>query len=96
MNLKDEHGYQMSTYMLKKAMGCKPGPRGGLDWPDDGMNETNIDGTIVYVAPKGRKLGRRLHRAFAICQCGKHVPAGRLRQHMKSHKIGVEHDKRRV
>jgi hypothetical protein len=28
-----------------------------------------------------RNDGRRKHRVFAICPCGRHVPAGRMFQH---------------
>lgn len=49
--------------------------------PDEGMPERLIDGVRVYVAPRLRP-GRRFHRVTAICDCGRHIPVGRLHQHI--------------
>lgn len=54
--------------------------------PKEGMEEREIQGVRVYVKPSlsgGTRLTRRCnHRVFAICECGRHVPAGRLHQHI--------------
>lgn len=51
--------------------------------PDEGMQVRWIQGVQVYVKPivrvKGTKSSR--HRVYVICECGRHVPAGRLHQH---------------
>lgn len=51
--------------------------------PREGMPERVINGVRVYVKPvvdEGRRRNFRL-RVTAICECGKHVPVGRLHQH---------------
>ena len=50
--------------------------------PAEGMPEREVHGVLVYVAPLNPATSRRrLHRIYAICTCGTHVPAGRLHQH---------------
>lgn len=53
--------------------------------PKEGMPEREIQGVRVYVTPStsGGTRQRRSckHRVFAICDCGQHVPTGRLHQH---------------
>ncbi len=52
-------------------------------WPDEGIPEQLVQGVRVYVTPAVRVPGRKSskHRAMAICNCGQHVPCGRLHQH---------------
>lgn len=59
--------------------------------PKDGMAERLIDGVRVYVAPIVPGWGKRWTRngpkhwqglrVMAICDCGRHIPVGRLHQH---------------
>lgn len=58
------------------------GLRAGGHLPPEGMAERFIDGVRVYVAPvvKGDRRVRG-HRVYAICDCGRHIPVGRLHQH---------------
>lgn len=53
--------------------------------PKEAMPERLIQGVRVYVKPQRVLLpGERKsssHRIFAICECGQHVPTGRLHQH---------------
>jgi len=53
--------------------------------PVEGMEERLIQGVRVYVKPLPPKTGPRRNfcglRVMAICDCGRHVPVGRLRQH---------------
>lgn len=58
------------------------GLKAGGHLPTDGMAERLIDGVRVYVAPKVAGNRRvRGHRVYAICDCGRHIPVGRLHQH---------------
>lgn len=57
--------------------------------PPEGMPERVIDGVRVYVKPlpdppEGAPRRRNWQglRVYAICDCGKHVPVGRLHQHI--------------
>lgn len=55
--------------------------------PKEGMPEREIQGVRVYVKPstfndRGTRRRGLKHRVFAICDCGQHVPVGRLRQHV--------------
>jgi len=52
--------------------------------PDEGMEERDIQGVRVYVRPIVRVPGVKssAHRVIAICNCGRHVPTGRLHQHV--------------
>jgi hypothetical protein len=58
---------------------------GVRELPIEGMPEREIQGVRVYVAPQAPLASgqrkRSTHRVFAICECGKHVPVGRLHQH---------------
>jgi len=63
--------------------------------PKEGMPERKIQGLTVYVKPApeprlvnapgsiyhGKPFKSSRHRIMVICDCGKHVPAGRMRQH---------------
>lgn len=55
--------------------------------PAEGMSIREIQGVQVYVKPlaDGPRLPRHgkrsSHRVIAICNCGQHVPVGRLHQH---------------
>lgn len=53
--------------------------------PVEGMPERVIQGVRVYVKPLAAKVGLRRNfqglRVMAICECGKHLPVGRLHQH---------------
>jgi hypothetical protein len=82
--LRNERGWKLSINRLKDVMGFK-------EWPDAGVPETLVGNTLVYVKPRNAPLGHgksgMRHRATAICpDCGKHVPTGRLNQHLKVHK----------
>lgn len=51
--------------------------------PREGMPIRDIQGIPVYVKPlvdEGRRRNFRL-RVYTICDCGKHVPVGRMHQH---------------
>lgn len=58
--------------------------------PKEGMAERLIQGVRVYVAPivagwenrHGYHKGWQGLRAMAICECGRHIPVGRLHQHV--------------
>ncbi len=50
-------------------------------WPVDGIPMQTVQGHNIYVTP-ARNDGRRKHRAFAVCKCGKHVPVGRMFSHL--------------
>jgi hypothetical protein len=77
--LLNERGHQMYSRQLKIAMGCKPGPKGGVDWPREGIKPTMLQGVLIWVTPRGH--GSK-HRAFVACpDCGWVVPAGRIHQH---------------
>lgn len=64
-----------STDMLKE-LGVKKLPR-------EAMPERLIQGVRVYVKAYERTHPRHTstHRVMAICNCGQHVPTGRLHQH---------------
>ena len=51
--------------------------------PIEGMPERLIQGVRVYVKPlpEGKPGQRQSLRVTAICDCGKHVPVGRMHQH---------------
>lgn len=53
--------------------------------PAEGMTEREIQGVRVYVKslPPKTTLWRNWNglRVMAICECGQHVPVGRLNQH---------------
>lgn len=53
--------------------------------PVDGLPVRGVQGVSVYVKPlapltPGQRK-RSTHRIIAICECGRHVPVGRLHQH---------------
>ncbi len=52
--------------------------------PMEAMPEREIQGIRVYVKPSTSRPGQRQckHRVMAICNCGQHVPTGRLHQHI--------------
>lgn len=65
----------------KEALGCKRGPKGGLDWPPEGIAPHYHKGVLTYVLPKGKRESFRF-RAYAVCpSCKRHVPLGRIWQH---------------
>lgn len=56
--------------------------------PRDGLPLRDVQGVPVYVLPKemaeyqAKQQGKAfVHRVFAVCTCGQHVPVGRLGQH---------------
>jgi hypothetical protein len=57
----------------------------GSKLPPEGLPEREIQGVRVYVTPSisggTRATKSSKHRVFAICECGRHIPVGRLRQH---------------
>lgn len=84
LNLRPDHGaqWQLRTYELKTVMGCTPGPKGGLDWPPEGLPGKAIGNVWVRVNPRGTTR-RAPHRAIATCPaCSRDIPAGRLHQHL--------------
>ena len=85
MNLLNPLGWQMQSYELRGRLGLKAGHH----LPKEGLPPQDVDGMTVYVAPMTDPRHRR-HRVLVICQCGEHVPAGRLHQHLK----GVGHENR--
>ena len=60
--------------------------------PDEGFEPRLVDvaskwnghpyNLMVYATPKTGAYAK--HRVFAVCNCGRHVPFGRLRQHFKA------------
>lgn len=77
--------YDASAWDMLKLLGVKTLPR-------EGMAERTIQGVRVYVAPLVPGWGKRWCReggkcwqglrVMAICQCGRHIPVGRLHQHI--------------
>ena len=61
---------------VKALLGLSPKDH----FPADGLAPRDIQGAQIYVTA-ARNDGRRKHRVFAICPCGRHVPAGRMFQH---------------
>ena len=61
---------------VKVLLGLSP----AAHFPADGLAPRDIQGAQIYVTA-ARNDGRRKHRVFAICPCGRHVPAGRMFQH---------------
>lgn len=51
--------------------------------PVEGMPERLIQGVRVYVKPKPTPVGKGMagFRVMMICECGQHVPVGRMHQH---------------
>jgi len=51
--------------------------------PTEGMPVRDIQGVQVYVKPlpPGPPRKRQSLRVTAICECGRHVPVGRMHQH---------------
>jgi len=64
------------AYEVKALLGLSP----AAHFPADGLAPRDIQGAQIYVTA-ARNDGRRKHRVFAICPCGRHVPAGRMFQH---------------
>ncbi len=73
-------GRYANSYDMFELLGYNPKE---AKWPDEGVPERLVQGVRVYVTPISRQPGRKSskHRAMAICNCGKHVPCGRLHQH---------------
>lgn len=68
------------SYDLYTKLGLNP----NRHLPDEGLPLQEINGVQVYIKPKHEMVAnRRKHRVMAICPgCSKHVPAGRLFQHI--------------
>ena len=78
---------------LFAALGLK-----GTKLPQHGVSARPFrDGMLVYLQPigafgapkpSGRVPRRMEHRIYVICTCGKHIPSGRMLQHLrgKDHK----------
>lgn len=70
------------SHRMMPLLGLKPG--GHL--PADGMAPQMVNDIAVYVLSKAEaERTKRFHRVIAICPCGKHVPFGRMGQHVKVH-----------
>lgn len=87
-DLRNEHGWQMSGYELKRRLGIDPyGPMPpGLE-----TSWTDVDGELVRVLPRNRGADGKSqfgHRVVVLCRCGRIVPAGRLHQHRGRISIG--------
>ena len=65
-----------SAGRVKELLGLSP----TAHFPPEGLAPRMVQGATLYVTP-ARNDGRRKHRVFAICPCGRHVPAGRMFQH---------------
>ena len=61
---------------VKGLLGLSP----TAHFPAEGLAPRDVQGVQIYVTA-ARNDGRRKHRVFAICPCGRHVPAGRMSQH---------------
>ena len=83
--IQGRFGYANSTDMLA-LLGVKT-------LPAEGMPERLIQDVRVYVKPAsinqptpddrfaGYPRHRCSHRGMVICECGRHIPAGRMPQH---------------
>jgi hypothetical protein len=53
--------------------------------PESGAGPWDVQGVHVYIKPiapmRPNQRKRSAHRIMAICNCGVHVPVGRLHQH---------------
>jgi hypothetical protein len=77
--------YPLSSSELKKELGLPP------KLPKGALLGAQVGDTKVYVISQetARIMNPgviRPHRVIAICECGKHVPAGKLQQHRKAHR----------
>jgi hypothetical protein len=68
--------WKASAGRVKGLLGLSP----TAHFPAEGLAPRDIQGVQVYVTA-ARNDGRRKHRVFAICPCGRHIPAGRMFQH---------------
>ena len=80
VRIEGRYGYANNGDMLEHL-----GLKRTAKLPKEGMPERLIQGVRVYVKPSesGGTRARRAckHRVMAICECGQHVPTGRLHQH---------------
>lgn len=77
VRIQGRYGYATSSDMHREL--------GVTKLPDEGMPVREVQGVQVYVKPRtigSLKPHRCAHRVFAICTCGRHVPVGRLHQHI--------------
>lgn len=78
--IRGKHGRATSSDMMEFL-----GLGRNAKLPKNGLPEQDIQGVRVYVTPQRvLRPGERKsssHRIFAICNCGQHVPTGRLHQH---------------
>jgi hypothetical protein len=79
VRIEGRYGYASAHDMYELLTGSRTGRL-----PADGMALRRIQGVLVYVKPLGvlRRRKRHDHRVIAICNCGQHVPVGRLHQHV--------------
>lgn len=88
MNLQDERGYQLPHFRLREMLGLDPGRL--PDNSDTLLLEVDGISIAVFTRLQAKSIhpeSTRPHRVYAGCPtCGKYVPAGRLRQHSRSHK----------
>jgi len=80
------YGYSAQAHDMYQFLGVK-------SLPAEGMAERLIQGVRVYVRPLtcpveqsgwgGRHMRRNWQglRVMAICDCGRHIPVGRMHQH---------------
>lgn len=73
---RETHRTKADAGEVKTLLGLDP----KAHFPPEGMPEREVQGVRLYVTPE-RGDKRRKHRVFAICECGTHVPAGRMFQH---------------
>ena len=80
VRINGRHGRATASDMLE-LLGLKR----TANLPREAMPEREIQGVRVYVkaSTSGGTRARRecKHRVIAICDCGQHVPTGRLHQH---------------
>jgi len=78
IKITGRYGYHANAGDMREFLGVR-------ELPAEGMPERLIQGVRVYVAPQAPlEAGQRkraTHRIFAVCECGTHVPVGRLHQH---------------
>lgn len=82
VRINGRNGWRASAADMVELLGLKRTAK----LPKEGMPEREIQGVRVYVKPstfvgRGYSRGGLRHRVFAICDCGRHVPVGRLHQH---------------
>jgi len=77
VKIMGQRGWPASAHDMYRELGVRR-------LPAEGMPERVIQGVRVYVKPLPPLPLRQRQslRVMAICNCGRHVPVGRLHQHI--------------